>query len=65
MALAIWFDHVIRDGVVAEQAELARIGQVGRSRLTQIMSLPPQAPVIPTEIPLLSAAECVRDKLAG
>jgi hypothetical protein len=30
MALAIRFDQLIRDGVVADQSELARIGQVSR-----------------------------------
>jgi hypothetical protein len=36
MALAIRFDRLIRDGVVADQAELARLGYVSRARLTQI-----------------------------
>jgi len=39
MALAIRFDQLIRDGVVADQAELARLGYVSRARLTQIMNL--------------------------
>jgi hypothetical protein len=39
MALAIRFDQLIRDGVVADQAELARLGRVSRARLTQIMNL--------------------------
>ena len=39
MALAIRFDQLIREGVVSDQAELARIGQVSRARLTQIMNL--------------------------
>lgn len=39
MALAIRFDRLIRDGVVADQAELARLGHVTRARLTQIMNL--------------------------
>ena len=36
MALAIRFDGLIREGVVADQAELARLGRVSRARLTQI-----------------------------
>ena len=39
MALAIRFDQLIRDGVVADQAELARLGHVSRARVTQIMAL--------------------------
>ena len=46
MALAIRFDHLIRDGVVADQAELARLGHVSRARLTQIMDLLNLAPDI-------------------
>ena len=34
MALAIRLDQLIRDGVVADQAELARLGHVTRARLT-------------------------------
>ncbi|QDT55944.1 hypothetical protein Pan44_39920 [Caulifigura coniformis] len=39
MALAIKFDQMIRDGVVKDQAELARLGFVTRARVTQIMNL--------------------------
>jgi len=39
LALAIRLDQLIRDGVVADQAELARLGHVSRARLTQIMNL--------------------------
>jgi hypothetical protein len=46
MALAIRLDQLIRDGVVADQAELARLGQVTRARLTQIMNLLSLAPDI-------------------
>jgi hypothetical protein len=46
MALAIWFDQLIRDGVVEDQAELARLGRVSRARLTQIMNLLALAPDI-------------------
>lgn len=46
MALAIRFDQLIRAGVVADQAELARIGHVSRARLTQIMNLLSLAPEI-------------------
>ena len=36
MALAIRLNKLIRDGVAADQAELARLGHVTRARLTQI-----------------------------
>ena len=50
MALAICFDQLIRDGVVANQAELARMGHVTRSRATQILNLLNLAPDIQEEI---------------
>ena len=50
MALAIRFDQLIREGVVSDQAELARIGQVSRARLTQIMNLLSLAPDIQEEV---------------
>jgi hypothetical protein len=37
---------LIRDGEVADQAELARVGHVSRARLTQIMNLLNLAPDI-------------------
>ena len=53
MALAIRFDRLIRDGVVADQSELARIGQVSRARLTQIMNLLSLAPCIQEQLLLM------------
>src|SRR5688500_10836185 len=44
MALAIKFDQMIRDGVVTDYAELARLGHVTRARMTQIMDLLNLAP---------------------
>lgn len=46
MALAIRFDQLIRDGVVADFADLARLGHVSRARVTQIMNLLNLAPDI-------------------
>jgi hypothetical protein len=46
MALAIRFDSLIRDGVVADYAEVARLGHVTRARITQIMNLLLLAPAI-------------------
>jgi hypothetical protein len=46
MALAIRFDGLVREGVVADQADLARLGHVTRARVTQIMNLLCLAPDI-------------------
>ena len=61
MALAIRMDQLIRDGVVADQAELARLGHVSRARLTQIMNLLNLAPNIQEEILFLPPCERGRD----
>jgi len=53
MALAIRLDGLIRDGVVADQAELARLGHVTRARLTQIFNLLSLAPDIQEEVMFL------------
>ena len=54
MALAIHFDQLIRDGVVADYADLARLGRVTRARVTQIMNLLNLAPDIQEEILFLA-----------
>ena len=46
MALAIKFDGYLRDGLVRDYAELARLGHVSRARITQIMDLNLLAPDI-------------------
>lgn len=63
MALALRFDRLIRDGVVADQAELARRGHVSRARLTQIMNLLCLAPDIQEAILFLPATERGRDAI--
>ena len=50
MALAIKFDGLLRDGVVRDYADLARLGHVTRARMTQIMNLLNLAPDIQEEI---------------
>ena len=57
MALAIRFDGLIRDGVVADQAELARLGHVTRARVTQIMNLLQLAPDIQEALLFLPRVE--------
>jgi hypothetical protein len=53
MALALRFDQLIRDGVVADQADLARLGHVTRARVAQIMNLLQLAPVLQEQIVFL------------
>ncbi|QDV25892.1 hypothetical protein Q31a_42200 [Aureliella helgolandensis] len=58
LALAIHFDHLINAGAVISQAELARLGQVSRHRLPQIVNLLHLAPNIQHPIlhlPLLTS----------
>jgi recombinase len=50
MALAVKFEGLIQQGVVKDYAELARLGQVSRARITQIMNLLNLAPDIQEEI---------------
>ena len=64
MALAIRLDQLIRDGVVADQAELARCGYVSRARLTQIMNLLCLAPDIQEEILFLPPTEAGYDAVS-
>lgn len=63
MALAIRFDQLIRDGVVADQADLARLGHVTRARLTQIMNLLSLAPDIQEAILFRPATERGRESI--
>jgi len=39
LALALKFEDLIHQGVIQDYAELARLGQVSRARVTQIMNL--------------------------
>ena len=67
MALAIHFDGLIQSGVVTNYAELARLGNVTRARVTQIMNLLMLAPSIQEELLFLHRVErgraeaCLRD----
>ena len=63
MALAIRFDQLIRDGVVADQAELARLGHVTRARLSQIMNLLCLAPDLQEQILFLPPTVQGRDAI--
>jgi hypothetical protein len=46
MSLAIKFDGYMRDGLVTDYAELARLGHVTRARITQVMDFNLLAPDI-------------------
>ncbi|HMN97574.1 MAG TPA: hypothetical protein PKC43_06495 [Phycisphaerales bacterium] len=63
LALAIRFEHLIRDGEVKDLAEIARLGQVTRARVTQIMNLLHLAPDIQEAILALPRVESGRDPI--
>ena len=63
MALAIRFDQLIHSGEVNDYAELARLGNVTRARVTQIMNLLMLAPDIQEEILFLSRVTGGRDPI--
>lgn len=56
MALAIYFDRLIREGKVRDQSELARLAHVTQPRMTQIMNLDHLAPDIQEELLFLPRA---------
>jgi len=61
MALAIRCNDLIRDGVIANQSELADFGRITTARMTQIMSLLNLAPDIQEHILFLPRTEIGRD----
>lgn len=63
MALAIHFDQLIRDGVISDYADLARLGRVTRARVTQIMNLLNLAPDIQERLLFLSKPQTGRDPI--
>ena len=56
MALAIHFEDLIRQGVVTDYADLARLGHVTRARVTQIMNLRLLAPEIQEQLLFMETA---------
>ena len=64
LALAIRFDELVRNGEVADFAELARLGHVTRARLTQITNLLNLAPDIQDEILHLSRVKQGRQSIS-
>ncbi len=63
MALAIRFEQLIRDGVVKDQADLARLAKITRARVTQVMDLLLLAPEIQEQILFLTPAEKAKDSI--
>jgi hypothetical protein len=61
MALGIRCDQLIRDGLVADQSELARFGHITTARMTQIVKLLNLAPEIQEQILFLPRTERGRD----
>ena len=61
MALAIRFDQLIQDGLVEDQAEIARLGHVTPARLSQIMGMLSLAPDIQEAILFLPRVDKGRD----
>lgn len=61
--LAIRFEKLIREGVVENQGEIARLGYVSRPRVTQIMNLLNLAPEIQEEILFLPRVMCGKDRV--
>ena len=63
MALALRFDRLIKAGEITDQAEIARLGQVSRARVTQIMNLLMLAPDIQEDILFLPRTQSGRDPI--
>jgi hypothetical protein len=63
MAAAIRFDQLIRDGVVVDRAELARLGHVSRARVTQIMNMFDFSSELQGLVLFLSAVEKGKDPI--
>ena len=63
MALAIRFDRLIKEGEITDQADLARLGNVSRARVTQIMNLLQLAPEIQEALLFLPRTAKGRDPI--
>jgi hypothetical protein len=63
MALALRFEQLLRDGTIRDQAELARLGQVSRARVSQILGLVHLAPDLQEELLFLQGGHRGADLL--
>ena len=62
MALAIRFEGLVRECVIQDYAELARLGRVTRARMTQIMKLLDLAPDIQEQILFLPPVKGLNER---
>ena len=62
MALAIRFEGLLRKETIRDYAELARLGQVTRARITQIMKLLDLAPDIQEQILFLPRIQGLNER---
>lgn len=63
LALAHRFDRLLQDGVVTDQADLARLGHISRARVTQILNLLQLAPDIQESILFLPRIQRGREPI--
>ena len=63
MALALRFEMLLRNGVVANYAELARLGHVSSARISQILNLLHLAPDLQEEVLFLTRQGHGRDPI--
>ena len=64
MALAIRFEELLENGTAADYADLARMGNVSRARMTQIMNLLNLAPDIQESLLFLPPVRSSRDAIS-
>ena len=63
MALAIWSEKLMQQGGIRDFADIARLGQISRARVSQIMNLLHLAPDIQEEILFLPKVTQGRDPI--
>ena len=63
LALALRLEQLVQSGVIANYAELARLGHVSRARVTQILNLRLLAPDIQEALLFLPRTEWGRDPI--
>jgi hypothetical protein len=63
LALAIQLDRLVCDEEICDYAALARLGQVSRARMSQIMNLVHLAPDIQEEILFMLPSRSARDPI--
>lgn len=63
MALAIYYEDLIRQGHIHDYAEIATLGHVTRARVTQIMNLRLLAPDVQERLLALARIEKRRDSI--